>query len=199
MPKKVMDYSKCVIYKLVCNDLTVTDCYVGHTTNFTQRKKHHKDSTNIINNQKYNRKTYDFIRDNGGWDNFSMIEIEKYPCKDHNEATARERYWYEILTAKLNTNIPNRSKKEWYEANKEKIKEKSKEYYDTNKEKLLTKQKEYYDTNKEKINKKFTCECGSICCITYKQRHFKTPKHKDFISSNNINETTTETEEIKSI
>ena len=31
-----------------------------------------------------------------------MVEIEKYPCSDGNEATSRERYHYEILHASLN-------------------------------------------------------------------------------------------------
>ena len=30
------------------------------------------------------------IRDNGGWDNFKMIEVEKYPCKDKRDAERRE-------------------------------------------------------------------------------------------------------------
>jgi hypothetical protein len=38
MPKTIIDYSKCVMYKIVCNDLEITDIYVGHTTNFTRRK-----------------------------------------------------------------------------------------------------------------------------------------------------------------
>jgi hypothetical protein len=25
---------------------------------------------------------YSTIRENGGWNNWSMVEIEKYPCKD---------------------------------------------------------------------------------------------------------------------
>ena len=31
MPKKIIDYSKTIIYKIVCNDLTITEVYVGHT------------------------------------------------------------------------------------------------------------------------------------------------------------------------
>ena len=38
MPRKETDYSKTVIYKIVCNDLTITDIYVGHTTDFVVRK-----------------------------------------------------------------------------------------------------------------------------------------------------------------
>ena len=35
-----------------------------------------------------------------------MLEIEKYPCENFNEARARERYWYEILNSKLNSMKP---------------------------------------------------------------------------------------------
>ena len=30
------------------------------------------------------------IRDNGGFEMFRMIELEKYPCKDKREAEKRE-------------------------------------------------------------------------------------------------------------
>ena len=52
------------------------------------------------------------IRDNGDWNNWEMIEIEKYPCDDFNEARSRERYWYEKLNSKLNSRKPFVSKKE---------------------------------------------------------------------------------------
>jgi len=42
MPKQKIDYSKGLIYKLVCRDVTVKDAYVGSTTNFDQRKGGHK-------------------------------------------------------------------------------------------------------------------------------------------------------------
>jgi hypothetical protein len=47
-------------------------------------------------------KLYQVINANGGWENWSMIEIEKYPCKDNYEATRRERHWCEVLNANLN-------------------------------------------------------------------------------------------------
>ena len=56
--------------------------------------------------KEYKFKVYDFIRNNGDWDNWSMIEIEKYPCNDGNEAKARERYWIETLKATLNERTP---------------------------------------------------------------------------------------------
>lgn len=79
MPKKEIDYSKTVMYKIVCKDLSVKDCYVGSTTGFTIRKTQHKWSSK---NNKKMLKVYICIRDNGMWDNWEMILIEKYPCAD---------------------------------------------------------------------------------------------------------------------
>ena len=39
MPKLPIDYSKTIIYKIICCDLNIKDCYVGHTTDFTRRNK----------------------------------------------------------------------------------------------------------------------------------------------------------------
>ena len=102
MPKKNIDFSKTIIYKIVCNDLNITDVYVGHTTNFINRKARHKTNCNNINGKAYNFKIYNTIRNNGGWLNWSMIEIENYLCNDINEACARERYWYELLNGYQN-------------------------------------------------------------------------------------------------
>ena len=42
MPKDTIDYSNTIIYKIYCNDSSVTDIYIGHTTNFIKRKYQHK-------------------------------------------------------------------------------------------------------------------------------------------------------------
>ena len=106
MPRKAIDYQKVIIYKLVCNDLTIKDLYVGHTTDFTNRKRTHKSHCLNPNDSKHNYKVYKIIRENGDWNNWSMIEIEKYPCNDENEARSRERHWYEVFNANLNTCNP---------------------------------------------------------------------------------------------
>lgn len=56
MPRKEIDYSKTVMYKIVCNDLTVKDCYVGSTTDFTNRKGQHKSCCINENLKNYNLK-----------------------------------------------------------------------------------------------------------------------------------------------
>ena len=38
MPCLPIDYSNTVIYKILCNDLSIADCYVGQTTASTRRK-----------------------------------------------------------------------------------------------------------------------------------------------------------------
>ena len=42
MPRLPIDYSKSIIYKIVCDDISITDCYVGSTTQFSMRKSKHK-------------------------------------------------------------------------------------------------------------------------------------------------------------
>ena len=80
MPKKPIDYNNTIIYKIVCNNLDIKDVYVGHTTDFTKRKHQHKHICNNVNSKSHNFKVYNSIRENGGWDNWSMIEIEKFEC-----------------------------------------------------------------------------------------------------------------------
>ena len=156
MPRLATNYQHIIIYKRVCCDLSITDSYVGSTTSFTKRKYAHKYECNNEKKKGYNLKLYTFIRDNGGWCNWNMIEIEKFPCQDGNEAHSRERYWIELLKSNLNMNNPITTtdekieyQKEYYQENKEKIAERQKEYNEVNKEKMIEQQKEWYKENKE--------------------------------------------------
>ena len=162
------DYSQTVIYKIVCNDLNVTNCYVGSTTNFRRRKCEHKSRCANENSKGYNFKCYKLIRDNGGWENWSMYEIEKFPCADANEARARERYWHEQLNSSLNQCVPNRTLAEYYQNNKDKISE----YYQNNKDKIS-----------EKQNQKITCECGCEIIKRNIPRHRNSKKHQGLMAN----------------
>ena len=113
MPKKPTDFSKTILYKLVCNDLNVTHCYVGHTTHFIKRRANHKSKCYNQNCKDYNLKVYQLVRETGGWENWTMIQIEHYPCNNSNGAGARERYWYEKLNSNMNTQMPNRTLTEY--------------------------------------------------------------------------------------
>ena len=100
MPKEEIDYSNTIIYKIFCKVKSITDVYVGHTTNFTQRKYAHKLACNSSTNK---LKIYNKIRQTGGWDNWDMIEIAKYNCKDHTDARIKEQEHFEQLTCNLNS------------------------------------------------------------------------------------------------
>jgi hypothetical protein len=149
MPRLPIDYSKTIIYKIVSKDVNIKECYVGQTTDFTKRKCQHKSNCNNISSKWYNLHIYQFIREHGGWINFDMIEVEKYNANDILDAHKKERYWIEQLQATLNKLIPSRTIKEYYEQNKDKIKEQQKEYREQNIDKIKEHQKEYYEQNKE--------------------------------------------------
>ena len=108
------DYSKTVIYKIVCKDESITDLYVGSTTNFNSRKSGHKSNSKIYKrfNALKNRKLYITIDKNGGWENWEMIELESHPCANETEALTRESYWYDKLKANLNSFKPIKSNEE---------------------------------------------------------------------------------------
>ena len=135
MSRQPINFQKTIIYKLVCNDINITDIYVGATTDFIRRKSEHKASCNNPNNKKYNLKIYQCIRDNGGFINWTMLEVEKYPCNNNHESAIRERFNLELLSANLNKRIPCRTIQEYNETNKEKISSDHKQYRELNKEK----------------------------------------------------------------
>jgi len=149
MPRRNIDYSKTIIYKIVCKNLEVTDLYVGSTSNFIKRKNAHKTCCNNEKGKAYNLKVYKMIRENCGWDNWDMIEIEKFECADGNEARARERHWYEELGAKLNIRVPI--------INDEERHQNQKKYYEAHAEELIQYQKKYNAEHAEE-RKKYDAE-----------------------------------------
>jgi hypothetical protein len=190
MTLKKIDYSKLVVYKIVCNDLRVTDLYVGSTTNFDQRKKQHKSDCNKITSEKYHYQLYECIRKFGGWQNWSMIIVERCPCGDSYEARKLERFYCEQLNANLNMVRPlcteeelkqeakERKQKESY---KEKAREYSKCYRKNHVDEVKEKRKQYQDEHKEELKEKrketLTCSCGTVIAKGSKLSHERSFKH----------------------
>jgi hypothetical protein len=170
-------YQNSVIYKLKHNeDYDDTNIYVGSTSNFKNRKNQHK---TVCNNEKakyYNLNLYQYIRDNGGWDNWVIIPIEEYPCNSKKELLIRERHHIDLLRSTLNRNIPGRTVKEWYEDNKEHIAEIKKKYREDNKEKIAEIAKEYYENNKEKLKKYYNDNKEKIAEIS--KEYYENNKEK---------------------
>ena len=150
-----IDYTKAVVYKIVCRDPLVTEKYVGSTTNLRGRRWCHKSHCNNPEVKQYNLFVYQFIRDHGGFENWDVVSIENVVgCLDSPSLHARERYWIEKLHTELNKCIPTRTQKEWYEDTREHQLNKKKEYRENNRDTILKYQKERYALNRDTIKKK---------------------------------------------
>ena len=147
MPQLPMNYNNSVIYKICCNDISITDCYVGSTTSFQKRKSAHKSACKNERGKHYNLNVYQFIRAHGEWENWSMIVIEEYPCDSKNQLHTRERYHMELLRATLNKQTPTRTNKEWCEDNAEHIKQ----YRQDNADHIKVRDKDYKQDNADHI------------------------------------------------
>jgi len=147
-------YENSVIYKLVHKeDLDNNNIYIGSTTNFRGRKAEHKKAVVNDNDKNYNTKKYQYIRENGGWDNWTMIQVEKYPCNDRRELEARERYWAEQYHNNL-----------------------------INKNRICITKEELKKQDKERGNP-IICECGLITSPKHMSRHTKSERHKKNLSN----------------
>lgn len=151
MPINPINFSNTIFYKIVCKNLNITELYVGHTTNFRQRKNDHKSRCNNDNSNNYNSSVYRCIRENGGFENWDMIVIHRQSCIDINEAKAIERGYIESLFATLNCNIPSTYIQAYRTGNKDDQREYNQSYYARNKEEILIDQAKYYQLNRERI------------------------------------------------
>ena len=160
------NYSNSSIYKLCSNDSDIKDIYIGSTTNFRTRKNGHKSTCHNNSSKGHDLKVYQFIRENGGWDAFDMVELERYKATDKRSLHTRERYWIDTLQPVLNSQIPTQTLQDYYVNNKESIKLKNKQYREINKESIATHKKT-----------QFNCiHCGSITRLDDKSRHEKSNK-----------------------
>ena len=190
-------YKNASIYKLCCKDPTITDIYVGSTCAFRNRKYGHKGDCNNESSPQHNYPVYKFIRANGGWNNWEMIELLKYPCNTKRELELKEREYLEMLGGTLNKHIPTRTNKEWridrkehvsnwqrinHQKNKESINKRHRINHQKNKESINKRHRLNYEANKEKLCEKFNCECGGKFTKCNKAHHFKTPKHQKYLN-----------------
>ena len=149
------------------------------------------------------------IRANGGWYNFKMIEVEKYPCNDRREAEKRENEVMKHLKSNMNSyksyatkedrleqyrkyhmnnrETRNEKRKEHYKNNYEQTLEHRKEYNKNNVERISEKNKEYYKRNKhniqEKHKEKIVCVCGCEITRRHLKRHQQSIKHNDLMKA----------------
>ena len=168
----VNKYEKGKIYKLCCKDANITEIYIGSTINHYRRKCHHKHICNNPNSNYYNFYVYQFIRENGGFENWDIVILEEYSAQNKGELSWKEREWIERLKPSLNSIRPiitteeNREKyrelhRKYREENPEKFREASRKYRENNKEKISEANRKYreyqrkkYEKNKQKISER---------------------------------------------
>ncbi|CAN0070068.1 unnamed protein product, partial [Heterosigma akashiwo] len=149
----MVNYSNSKIYKIVCVDKNINEMYIGSTTGaLSQRYRVHKSKSK----HHPSRMVYQFINQNGGFDNFEIILIEAYPCNNVDELRKREEFYRRNYNSRLNSYVCYQTYQErlihmmnYREKNKETIKSHKKKYYIENKETIKLQHKKYYEQNKE--------------------------------------------------
>tara|TARA_R110000772_G_C13250317_1_gene434478 strand:+ start:106 stop:681 length:576 start_codon:yes stop_codon:yes gene_type:complete len=183
----MVNYENGKIYKIVNDKINIT--YFGSTTQkLSRRMVAHRSSFNKLGGCN----TYDKF---GNINDCKIYLIELYPSNSKEELLKRERYYIENFEC-INSNIPGRTKEEYYKINREKIikkmrdnrnlkieevRIKDRERYKFEKEERCKSASNYYKINKDEIKKKnkekIKCECGELIQRTQKARHIKTKKH----------------------
>ena len=154
--KTKIDYSITPVhfYKFECLSDSVNNTYVGHTTNWRGRKAVHKDNCNNEHKKNHSCKVYQVIRENGGWENWRMVEIEKRICVDRRDAERIEQSFINQLNANMNLKksfeTPEESQERrsnvcaiWRETNKDHVVELGKAWREKNHDKI----KEYCEND----------------------------------------------------
>ena len=152
MPRSQINYENTIFYKLVCKDVSLTECDVGHTTDFRRRKNEHKRHCEYETLKTC--KLYAFIREHGGFENFDMVMITRESCTDALDAKRKERAYIEQFRAELNCVVPSRSDQEYKVANKERIQEQAKEWWARNRERISEQRKEWRQSNAETVKER---------------------------------------------
>ena len=146
------DFQNGQIYRLVCNGSDMM--YYGSTTQqlskyFAETRRQYKawKSESQAQHDKTKYKLFEEV----GVENVKIIWIENFPCNSKKELEARERVFIEGNDCVNKNRIPTRTKKEYYEANKDTILFKNKRWDEENKEKVVEYQKQYREEHRDKI------------------------------------------------
>ena len=133
-----MDLIDGCVYKYYCKDSSVHDFYIGSTIDFKRRRWEHRANAKCEKITKKNRfKLYDCIKLHGGKNNWEFEMLLKGKFTSIKELKKQEGQFIKLLKPSLNMVIPNRTKKEYYEDNKDKILKRKKEMYWIKKNNLI--------------------------------------------------------------
>jgi hypothetical protein len=187
MCSRIIDYSNTMIYKIYCKDTSITDLYVGHTTDFVKRKNAHRYACRNNNSQ---LKLYTFIREHGGWDNWEMDVIAFFKCRDLCEARSKEQEYFVSLKATLNSIEPFPDTSPRITTNEIPLVDIERHVsMHIQEPENIHNEKTNTQTAKTKNPKSLLCEKCNYTCISKKDfnKHLSTRKHTIDNKNNNIN------------
>ena len=172
--------------------------YIGSTTQtlaqrLAKHKARYKYRKKTGEGERYTTSSFKIFEE---CDDYRIELIELCPCNSKMELHRTEGKYISKMDC-VNKRIAGRTKKEYHQANREKILQQKKEYYQANKQAIEQYKKEYHQANREKIKQrekqykeankdkikarksiKITCECGSVVCKGVIARHKRSQKHQ---------------------
>ena len=182
------------IYVLKSKDTKILDCYIGSTKDLEKRKIQHFYSCR----HNSNRKLYNFINNNGGYNNWYIEVIKNIQNITRQDLKKEEKEFILKYKPTLNKNIPLQTNKEWRSKNKDRLRKNQTRFnylykHEYNKKRLENYRKKrdiinlcskaYYHKNKKKINEKLNtkinCICGSSVSKAFFKEHCKRHVHKN--------------------
>lgn len=145
------------VYKIIHTQSDIV--YVGSTfeKRISDRWSSHKGGfKKYLNNKGSCVSIYPYFKQYG-IENFKIILINKYKCCDRKHLQAYEQLWMNKLRCinkvKAFQPLYKLRDKQYYEDNKDKIKQRHKQYHKNNKDKIKQKKKQYHKNNKDKLKK----------------------------------------------
>ena len=179
-------YEHSKIYKIV--DVDYNKCYIGSTCeSLTKRMGRHRREYKACQKDdsiKYFPRSM-LLFDEYGIENCKIELIEDYPTSSREELLKREGFHIQNNENCLNRCLAGRTKKEYYDDNRDKqlehkkqyrldnieqFKEKDRKYREENKDKIKERKKTYYENNKEKHSSK---------CKEYREKNKDILQQKD--------------------
>jgi hypothetical protein len=192
----MVNYENGKIYKIVSGQ--TNNVYIGSTCKkyLSERfTKHNGSYREYLNGKrKHYMTSFDILK----YDDAEIILVESFPCNSIDELRSREAYFIKNTPNCVNKVNPDpfipvaERRHNYYEKNKEQIKERQKEYKNKHTDEILQRMKVYYLKNQERIKEKqvqkLMCECGKQYTYCNKLRHQKSKHHIKFLESQKIPE-----------
>ena len=156
------------VYCIFCKDTNVQQVYVGSCVDLNKRIRDHKKCSNNKNGKEYNKRLYQFIRENGGFDNWKFIWLEMFKTDDT------------IFLRQLEQNYMDTFPKELLLNSQRAYGQDIERYYEQN----IKKCKEYRQQNREIINEKQNQKVPCPKCNKIMNKSSITPHLKKYCKKN---------------